>query len=167
VLKFSIASKSINQLNFVVVFQQELKNARALAKEPGLLSSAPATEELYPEFMVGSAESDAMMYQPYMRMQLKSGMAQKDAYQLIAKQVSIAKSPAEQQMVSRVWAEVVAPLFDFPTHWILSELRDFGKPQKSFSIVKCKWHRYPWTGVPFLPIANSYLFSLQMELVRK
>lgn len=148
-------------------FLQELKNARALAKEPGLLSSAPATEELYPKFMVGSADSDAMLYQPYMRMQLKSGMAQKDAYQAIAKHISIAKSPAEQQMVSRVWAEVVAPLFDFPTHWILSELKDFGKPQKSFSIVKCKLHRYSFMGTPYSSIANKGLFSLQTELVRK
>lgn len=106
------------------------------------MSAAPATADLYPKFMNGSADSVAMMYQPFLRMPLKSGMAQKDAYQLIAKQVSIAKSPVEKQIISRVWAEILAPLFDFPTHWILNELRDFGKNQKSFSVVKCKYSRH-------------------------
>jgi len=80
----------------VLVAVQELKNARSFAKEPGPLATAPATEKFYPDFKIGSADVDALMYQPYLRMSVKADMPHKDAYQMIAKQVSINKTPDEQ-----------------------------------------------------------------------
>lgn len=61
----------------------------------------------------------------------------KDAYQMIAKRLSFAKSKEEQQIAARVWVEIICPMFKYPTNWFLNELREFTQASK-FSIVKCK-----------------------------
>lgn len=71
-------------------------------------------------------------------MSAKLDLPHKDAYKLIATKISVSKSTEEKSMVARVWAEVMAPTFDYPTYWILNELRAHGQESKNFSIVKCK-----------------------------
>ncbi len=94
--------------------------------------------DFYPEFKLGSANQETLIYQPYMRMSAKLDLPHKDAYKLIATKISVSKSTEEKSMVARVWAEVMAPTFDYPTYWILNELRAHGQESKNFSIVKCK-----------------------------
>ena len=60
---------------------------------------------------------------------------------MIAAKISSGKTGDERLMVARVWAEVIAPTFNYPTHWILNELVGFSQESKSFSIVKCKCSR--------------------------
>lgn len=115
---------------------KELKNARSLAKHPGPLATASATRDFYPEFKVGSVNQETLIYQPYMRMLAKSDMPHKDAYKMIATKISSGKTGDERVMVARLWAEVIVPTFNYPTHWILNELVGFSHESKSFSIVK-------------------------------
>ena len=72
---------------------------------------------------------------------MKADMPHKDAYKLVATKISSGKTIDERLIVSRVWAEVIAPTFNYPTHWILNELTGFSRESKSFSIVKCKYSR--------------------------
>jgi hypothetical protein len=118
---------------------QELKNASNLAKDRSHLASSPATADFYPEFYSGSANDDTLIYQSYIRVPpTKPDSKHKEAYHLVAKQVSISKTKEEQQLISRIWCEFVRPLFDYPVYWILNELRDFGVKQKTSPIVRCK-----------------------------
>jgi len=115
---------------------KEVKNARNLAKEPGPLSSAPATADLYPDFITGSADPNTLIYQAHLRLPMKLSMPHRDAYRLVTKQVSMAKSPDEQQKIARIWAEVICPLFKYPTHWISKELRVFVSCKKPSVVVR-------------------------------
>lgn len=115
---------------------KELKNARSFARQPGTTASAPVIRDFYPEFKLGSANHETLIYQPYIRMAAQLDLPHKDAYKLIATKISVCKSAEERLMVARVWAEVIAPTFDYPTYWILNELRGYGQESKSFSIVK-------------------------------
>lgn len=139
-------------------FPQELKNARNLAKQPGPLASAPATADLYPEFKVGSGDPVTMIYQPYLRIPINSDMPHKDAYKMIATRISTAKKADEKQMAARVWAEIIGPMFNYPTHWILNELRGFARESKSFSIVKCKYYMRMKECVQNVSISLTLIF---------
>lgn len=87
--------------------------------------------------MTRSEDETTLIYQPHMRLPINLNMPHKDAYQLVAKQVSIAKSSDEHLRITRIWAELMCPLFKYPPHWILNELQDTGK--RISPIVKCKF----------------------------
>ena len=72
-------------------------------------------------------------------MKANNNMPHKDAFELVSRQILYAaKTNADREKVSRLWTEFVAPWFNLPVHWFLSELRDKARSQKSSCIVKCK-----------------------------
>ena len=69
-------------------------------------------------------------------------MPHKDAYKSISAMLmnrNIAKTNADREKISRIWAEFLVPLFDLPVYWFLSELRERTRSDKSSCIVKCKF----------------------------
>ena len=57
-------------------------------------------------------------------MKVGNEMPHKDVHDLLSNQISkITKSSLELFKVSRLWAELLIPLFDLPLHWFLGGLR--------------------------------------------
>ena len=119
--------------------RRECKSAGIFLKEPNTLAEEVSTRDFSPTFINGAMNTNAMIFQPHLRIEIDNSMPHKDAYQLLAAQVaavtSASKSKSEKDRISRIWAEFMVPMFGFPVHWILNELRDV-RDGKASSMVR-------------------------------
>lgn len=118
--------------------RRECKSAGTFLKESSLSAEEILTRDFSPTFLNGTTNTNAMIFQPHLRVQIDNSMPHKDAYQLLAAQVATvtdAKSRSDKGKISRIWAEFMVPMFRFPVHWILNELRD-GRDRKTSSVVR-------------------------------
>ena len=76
-----------------------------------------------------------------MKIEVSNSMPHKDVFNCIAlvmKKRYVAKTSADREKVSRIWAEFIVPLFTLPAYWFLAELRERSRADKSSCVVKCK-----------------------------
>ena len=120
--------------------RRECKSAGTFLKDQSHLASEVSTRDFRPTFLSGTIDNGTMIFQPHLRVEIDNGMSHKDAYHLLATQVSIVSSDTkpspEKEYIARIWAEFMVPMFGYPVHWVLNELRDSIRENKSSSVVR-------------------------------
>lgn len=117
---------------------EECKRARYFAKHPRKLNPHPAARSIAPDFSSSCLDAKAVLFQSHIRLDASNSMPHKDAYECLTMHImnGVAKTNADREKVSRVWAEFIAPWFDLPVHWFLEELRQRIRSDKSSCVVK-------------------------------
>ena len=120
--------------------RRECKSADTFRKEGSHLADEASTREFSPIILNGTIDTGTLIFQPHLRVEIDNSMPHKDAYQLLAAQVAIAtngtKFMTEKANIARIWAEFMVPMFGYPVHWILNELRDTSRGGKPSSVVR-------------------------------
>lgn len=74
-----------------------------------------------------------------MSVTLGNDMPHNDAHNLISGEFSgMAKSPFDRYKASRLWVELMVPLFGLPPHWFLKDIQERLHLEPSQSVAICK-----------------------------
>jgi len=86
-----------------------------------------------------------MLYQPYVQVEIPDHLEyHKAAHTLLKTQLERAcKTVAERQAASRLWPEMLIPIFELPLHPFFETLRESSLSEKNQVLVKCKYIRSP------------------------
>ena len=108
----------------------QCERAKYFSKNQSEQDVHPAVKPFMPVFSSSCPDPAAVLYQPHLQLALSNNMPHKDAYQcLISVLMSgTAKSNADRETASRIWAEFVVPWFNVPADVVAKE---FGKAPSS------------------------------------
>jgi len=128
--------REIERSFFVDQLVEACKRARHYVKKPKELQ--PALKAVGATYSASHSDPKMLLFQSHLSVRASANMPHKDVYECLASQVlnSAAKTNADREKTSRIWTEFLAPWFNFSTHWILKELRDKARSEKSSCIVK-------------------------------
>uniref|UniRef100_A0A7S4MMK3 Histone deacetylase interacting domain-containing protein n=1 Tax=Odontella aurita TaxID=265563 RepID=A0A7S4MMK3_9STRA len=119
---------------------EDVKGARRFVKHPDRRPSHPAARAVGPARFAPRhlTNPGALLFQSHLEARASNAMPHGDAYRLTTMLVmnGVAKTNADREKATRVWAEFVAPWFDLPAHWFLKELRERSRADKSSCVVK-------------------------------
>lgn len=130
--------KEIEQLFSTEQLLEECKEANRFANDSKRLMEQPTSRPFVPQFFLSEPDEEHLLFHPHLRLALNNDMPHKDAFDCIACQINNGPSTSgvDRERVARIWAEFVVPFFNYPTHWVLGELRKGVKSDKSSPIVK-------------------------------
>jgi len=120
----------------------ECKRARSYVKHPEKVKSHKATRLFQPTFAKRASDPGAVLFQPFIETaHCKVNISHKHAFQLITHKIKESPnvSAYARERMGRIWAEFVAPWFQYPTHWVLPEVRESFGGELSPNVTKCKY----------------------------
>lgn len=119
---------------------EQCKRARSYVKHPEKIKDHPATRPFAPTYGKRVPHAGALLYQPFMELQCKVDISHKHAFQMIVYKTKVASDVTvfDRERIGRIWSEFVVPWFQYPTHWVLDEVRDSFSGKLSPSVTKCK-----------------------------
>lgn len=118
---------------------EQCKRARSFVKHPERIKDHPASRPFTPTFGTRAPHAGALLYQPYLEVQCKVDISHKHAMQLIVHTMKVASNVTalDRERMGRIWAEFVVPWFQYPSHWVLDEVRDSFRGKLCPSVTKC------------------------------
>jgi hypothetical protein len=117
----------------------DVKRAKAFCLRPSKAPSNPAFDSFAPKFSLACADLSSLLFQPHATVQCTVNASHKDAFHLVScamKRAGVTR--IDRERAGRIWAEFMMPWFDYPAHWIASEVRDSFRGTLSPNVVKCK-----------------------------
>jgi Sin3 family co-repressor len=119
----------------------QCKRARSYVKHPEKIKSHPATDAFTPSFGKRAQDAGALLFQSCMETECQVDIAHKYAFQLLTHKVKTdASSTAfERERIGRLWAEFIVPWFQYPSHWVLDEIRQSFGGKLNPNITKCMY----------------------------
>lgn len=116
----------------------DCKRAKTFCLRPSKIPRDPAFEAFVPSYSLSCPDLTSLLFQPHSRLQCKVGPSHKEALQLVSYRLKHSGlSPLDRERVGRIWAEFMAPWFDYPYHWVVDEVRDSYSGTLGPSVVKC------------------------------
>ena len=93
------------------------------------------------KFSVGLSDPKFLMFEPCITVGSHVEITHKDAFQLLTHKVNRSPNaePVDLERIGRIWAEFMVPWYNYPAHWVMSEIRQSFSGRLSQSVVKCKF----------------------------
>jgi hypothetical protein len=118
----------------------DVKRAKAFCLRPSKAPRNPAFDSFAPTFSLACADLSSLLFQPHASVQCTVNASHKDAFHLVSCAMKRAGATRiDRERAGRIWAEFMMPWFDYPAHWLASEVRDSFSGSLSPNVVKCKF----------------------------
>jgi len=89
-------------------------------------------------YSIGLNDKAALFLEPCVTVKSECGPSHGYAFQLLSLKVkgSPNSTPADLELIGRIWAEFMLPWYNYPAHWVMDEIRQSFSGRLSHSVVK-------------------------------
>lgn len=120
--------------------RDDCTRARMYCRHADKIKDHPAAQPFAPSYALKHPDPKAFIFQPYLSVISRADVSHKHALDLMYAQISSDSKVSSMihERIGRIVAEFLTPWFNYPTHWVIGQVRDSYRGTMGPNVVECE-----------------------------